>query len=139
MIKKESRKKVTTYDLNKKENGFLVELFKLDNDKTSVYLSCALPGAFKGFHLHKVREANYVCIRGKLKIIMYTKEGRVENTLSASDPEMLHIPINTPTGLCNDGDEEAWIINYPNPAFDPNLKDEQVDYTEQQCERGEHI
>lgn len=129
-------KKVKTFDLNGRENGFLTELFK-DGPKTLVYLSACVPGGFKGLHLHKIREANYVCIKGKLKIILYTKNGREEHILSAENPERLHIPTFTPTGLSNEWEEEAWIVNYPNPAYDPDLKDEQLDFTEEQCQRGE--
>lgn len=137
-VHKEPAKKITTYNLNKQENGFLIELFK-DQEKTTVYLSCAAPGAFKGYHMHRVREAHYVCVRGRIKVILYTEKGREEHILSADKPERLHIPVNIPTGLHNIGEEEAWIINYPNPAYDPNLKDEQVDYTEEQCEKGEYL
>lgn len=137
-VNKVPAKRVLTYDLNKKENGFLIELGKQDRFTTS-YLSAALPGAFKGFHLHKVREANYVCVKGKIKVILYTPNGREEHILSADRPERLHIPINTPTGLSNEWGEEAWIVNSPVPPFDPELKGEQVDYTEEQCERKEYL
>lgn len=136
MIKVDMAKRIKTFDLNKNENGFLIELSK-DGDKTTSYLSCAFPGAFKGYHLHTVREANYVCVRGRLTVIMYTEEGRQEVKLMVGSK--LHIPINVPTGLKNDGDEEAWIINFPNPPYDPTLKDEQVDYTEEQCENGDYL
>ena len=136
MIKVDMAKRIKTFDLNKNENGFLIELSK-DRDKTTSYLSCAFPGAFKGYHLHTVREANYVCVRGRLTVIMYTEEGRQEVKLMVGSK--LHIPINVPTGLKNDGDEEAWIINFPNPPYDPTLKDEQVDYTEEQCENGDYL
>lgn len=131
-------KKVITYDLNNKENGFLIELGK-DGEKTTSYLSAAAPGAFKGYHLHKVRTANYVCIKGKIKIILYTSSGREEYILDSNTPTRLHIPINVPTGLSNEWDEEAWIVNHPEPAYDPNLKGEQVDYTEAECESGKYI
>ncbi|MBI3335190.1 MAG: hypothetical protein HY001_01700, partial [Candidatus Portnoybacteria bacterium] len=40
------------------------------------------------------------------------------------------------TGLQNIGDEEAWLINWPDPPYDPNLIDEQVEYTEEELEKG---
>jgi dTDP-4-dehydrorhamnose 3,5-epimerase-like enzyme len=131
MIK--SVKKVITKDLEGQENGFRIELQK-DGKYTSSYLSCCMPGSFKGWHLHKVREANYVCIRGTIKIILYLPEGRQEFVLTSDLPQSLHIPVNVPTGLKNEGTEEAWIINFPQPFYDPDLKDEQVDYTDEQVE-----
>ena len=131
----EPAKQVKTYDHNKNENGFLTELFK-DEKKTLFYLSAARPGAFKGYHLHRVRNARYVCIKGIIKVILYKNKIREEHILDAKNPQPLFIPTNVATGLLNIGDEEAWIINYPDPPYDPNLKDEQVEYTEEELKQG---
>lgn len=137
-VSEETAKKVTTYDLSKNENGFLIELFK-NGDKTDVYLSCAKPGAFKGYHLHRVRAARYVCLKGKMKIILYVNGVREEHILSEENLTRLFIPPNVPTGLENIGDTDGWLINYPDPAYDPTLKDEQVDFTQEQLDSGEYL
>jgi len=137
-VKTETAKKVTTYDLDKEENGFLVELFK-NEDKTEVYLSCAKPGAFKGYHLHRVRAARYMCLKGTMKIILYVNGKREEHILSADNLTRLYIPANVPTGLENIGEEDGWLINYPDPAYDPNLKDEQLDFTQAELDSGEYL
>lgn len=130
-VTKGNAKRVETKDLNGNPNGYLMELNK-NGRRTGSYLSVAYPGCFKGYHLHKVREANYVCVRGKLKIILFLPTvGKREFSLGPGDK--LHIPMNVPTGLSNEGDEEAWIINFPNPAYDPELKGEQVDFTEEEA------
>src|SRR5574338_382465 len=131
----EPAKKVTTFAHDGSENGFLVELFK-DGAKTVAYLTAAAPGAFKGYHLHRVRAARYVCVRGRMKIIVYAGGKRAEHILDAARPERLFIPANVATGLQNIGDEEAWLINYPDPPYDPDLIDEQVEYTEVELEAG---
>lgn len=131
----ENAKKVTTYDHEGNENGFLIELYK-DGKKTSAYISATKPGGFKGYHLHRVRAARYVCLKGKMKIILYVNGKREEHILSANHPSRLFIPPNVATGLQNIGDEEGWLINYPDPAYDPALKDEQVEYTEEELEKG---
>lgn len=134
-VKVEDAKKVPTYDLAGKENGFLMELFKDETGvKTEAYLSAALPGAFKGYHLHRVRAARYVCLKGTMKIILYVNGVREEHVLTPG--KRLFIPKDVPTGLQNIGEEEAWLINYPDPAYDPNLKDEQVDYTQEELDQG---
>lgn len=139
-VKTETAKKVTTYDLSKKENGFLIELFKDEAGvKTEAYLSCATPGAFKGYHLHRVRAARYVALKGKMKIILYVNGKREEHILSVDNLTRLYIPPNVPTGLENIGEEDAWLINYPDPAYDPNLKDEQVDFTQEELDSGEYL
>ena len=139
----EPAKKVTTRDHGGDENGFLIELFK-DGDKTEVYLTAAIPGAFKGYHLHRVRAARYMCVKGKMRIILYSqsRDGgalkwvREEHILDAGEPKRLFIPKDVATGLENIGDQEAWLINYPDPPYDPDLKDEQVEYTQVELEQG---
>ena len=136
----EPAKKVATYDLDKNENGFLMEMFKSDDGKkTEVYLSCAKPGAFKGYHLHRVRAARYVCVKGKMKIILYNNGKREEHILSAEEPKRLFIPPMVPTGLENIGSEDGWLINYPDPAYDPELKGEQVDFTQEELDNSEYL
>jgi dTDP-4-dehydrorhamnose 3,5-epimerase-like enzyme len=133
----EDAKKVTTYDHSKEENGFLIELYK-DGDMTTAYLTAAKPGAFKGYHLHRVRAARYVCVRGKMKITL-VRPGTVEKEefiLDASKPQRLFIPKDIATGLENIGEEEAWLVNYPDPAYDPSLVDEQVEYTMDELQGG---
>ncbi|HEX5479730.1 MAG TPA: WxcM-like domain-containing protein, partial [Dehalococcoidia bacterium] len=114
---------------------WLIELYK-DGAKTTAYLTAASPGAFKGYHLHRVRAARYVCVRGRMKIILYVGGKRQEHVLDAAKPQRLFIPPNVATGLENIGDEEAWLVNYPDPPYDPDLKDEQVEYTEAELEAG---
>ena len=131
----EPAKRVPTYDSSGAENGWLTELYK-DGGKTIAYLTAAKPGAFKGYHLHRVRAARYVCIRGRMRIILYVDGERQEHVLDASQPRRLFIPANVATGLENIGDEEAWLINYPDPPYNPSLKDEQVEYTQEELEAG---
>lgn len=138
-IKTETAKKAFTYDLkSKNENGFLIELFK-DGEKTITYLSCAKPGAFKGYHLHKVRAARYICLKGKMKIILYINGKREEHILTPNNLKRLYIPPMTPTALQNIGDEDGWLINYPDPAYDPDLKAEQVDFSQEELDSGEYL
>ena len=135
-ISEEPAKKVKTYDYKtKEENGFLVELFKM-GDKTAVYLTAAAPGAFKGYHLHRVRASRYICIKGKMKITLFVNGKFEEHILDSQNPKRLYIPKNTATGLENIGAVEAWLINFPDPPYDPSLKDEQVDYAKEELEKG---
>jgi dTDP-4-dehydrorhamnose 3,5-epimerase-like enzyme len=141
-VTSETAKKVTTFAAGKSENGWLIELFKdkETSQKTEVYLTAALPGAFKGYHLHRIRAARYVALKGKMKITTYERENnqwiKSEHILDASTPSRLFIPKDVATGLENIGSEDAWLINYPDPPYDPSLKDEQVEYTQEELEKG---
>lgn len=134
-VKTEEAKKVATYDLSGNENGFLIELLK-DENKTAAYLTAATPGAFKGYHEHTVRGSRYVCVKGTMKIILYVEGTREEHILTSNPPMRLYIPPHVPTGLQNIGEEVAYLINFPDPYYDPELKDEQVDYTQEELDRG---
>ncbi|MFA5991591.1 MAG: hypothetical protein WC794_05110 [Candidatus Doudnabacteria bacterium] len=141
-IETQDAKKVKTLDVQGQENGWLMELYK-DKEtgtKTEAYLTAALPGAFKGYHLHRVRAARYVALKGKMKITTYSQQDgqwiKTETVLDADAPKRMFIPKNVATGLENIGTEEAWLINYPDPAYDPSLKDEQVEYTQEELEAG---
>lgn len=134
-------KKVNTRDHQGQDNGFLIELFKdkETGEKTEVYLTAAIPGAFKGYHLHRVRAARYVAIKGIMKITLYTPgdpNSKEEHILDSANPQRLFIPKDVATGLENVGDEEAWLVNYPDPSYDPSLVDEQVEYTEEELLQG---
>lgn len=135
LAKTEKAKRVKTFTSDGTENGFLTELYK-DGRKTLLYLTTIKPGSFKGYHLHRVRAARYMCIKGKAKIILYKNKIREEYILDANDPVRLYIPNNTATGLENVGREEIWLINFPDPSYDPSLKDEQVEYTQEELEKG---
>ncbi|OGK14013.1 hypothetical protein A2859_00290, partial [Candidatus Roizmanbacteria bacterium RIFCSPHIGHO2_01_FULL_37_16b] len=107
--------------------------------KTIAYLSCAKPGGFKGYHLHKVRAARYICLKGKMKIILYIDGKREEHVLTPDNLTRLYIPPMTPTALENVGNEDGWLINYPDPPYDPELKGEQVDFTQKELDSGEYL
>ena len=138
-VKTETAKKATTYDVEtKEENGYLIELFK-DGKKTVAYLSGAKPKAFKGYHLHKVRAARYICLKGKMKIILYINGKKEEHVLTPDNLKRLYIPPMTPTALQNVGNEDGWLINYPDPPYDPDLKGEQVDFTQEELDSGDYL
>jgi len=132
-------KRVVTYDAQGKENGFLMELLK-EGRFTKTYLTAVKPGSFKGYHLHRVRETNYVAVRGVMKIVLYVKKGsswaREEHRLDSREGSTLRIPVNVATGFMSATDEEAWLVNFPNPPYDPELKNEQVEYTEEELKKG---
>lgn len=133
----EEAKKVETKDLQGDINGFLIELYK-DDGKTVAYLTCTASGSFKGYHLHRVRAARYVCIKGKIKITLWKPgtQDKEEHILDADKPQRLFIPKDIATGLLNIGTEDCWLINYPDPPYDPSLIDEQVEYTEDDLKKG---
>lgn len=109
---------------------------KKEGQKTISYLTCVAVGGFKGFHLHRIRIANYVCIRGSVRVELYHfEEGWRKEEVILEVGDKLQIPTDIPTGLFNIGAEEAWIVNFPNPPYDPEIK-EQIEYSKEDLEKG---
>lgn len=135
LAKIEKARKIKTFTLDGEENGFLVELHK-EGDKTVSYLTTVKKGMFKGYHLHRTKSARYVCIKGKVNVILYKHKKREEYILDAIHPTRLFIPNNVATGILNIGKEDSWIINYPDSPFDPNMQGEQVEYKEEELVKG---
>lgn len=137
--KVEEAKVVTTYAPDGTENGSLKEMY-VDGRFTQVYMTSVKPGCQKGYHLHRVRAARYFPVLGKVKIVLWrpgTPESeREEHVLDSSSPKRLFIPKDVATLLVNEGDVEAFFVNFPDPAYDPELKDEQVEYTEEELRSG---
>lgn len=135
----EDAKVVITYSADGNINGFLKEMYK-DGDKTLVYMTSVKPGGVKGYHLHRVRAARYFPISGRVTIVLWkpgTPESeREEHILDSEKPQRLFIPRDVATLLINTESEEAFFINFPDPAYDPNLKDEQVEYTDEELRAG---
>ncbi|MFA4873238.1 MAG: hypothetical protein WC659_04870 [Patescibacteria group bacterium] len=138
-VKGGQMKRVATYGQNDKENGFLMELLK-EGRFTKAYLTSVFPESFKGYHLHRVRETNYAAVRGKMHVVLYAIHGqgwrRTEYVLDSAQGDTLHIPVNVATGFESATKEEAWMINFPEPAYDPELKDEQVEYSQEELIQG---
>lgn len=132
-------KRVITKNLNNQSNGTLTEVYK-DGEKTLVYMTSVKSGFSKGYHLHRIRAARYFPILGKVKIVLWIpghpESEKEEYILDSANPQTLYIPKNVATLLLNEGDFEAFFINFPDPAYDPKLKDEQVEYTEEELYSG---
>jgi dTDP-4-dehydrorhamnose 3,5-epimerase-like enzyme len=126
----EDLKVVTTIDPHTKSpNGRLIECIK-ESDKTLAYITIIAPHSMKGYHLHNERTARYVCLKGKVRIVLYSGSKKEEYTLDEYNHQRLIIPPFIATGLINDCPEEAWILNVPTPPYDPKKHWEQEEFTE---------
>lgn len=126
MTRWEHCKITKTYAKDKSENGSVVELFK-DKSKTCVYITVIKPGAFKGYHVHSRRINQFVCIRGE--VFVHYKEPLSKLKTIVLDSNILErfiIMPNIPIAIENTSKKDAWLLNYPNPAYDPMDKGEQV-------------
>jgi dTDP-4-dehydrorhamnose 3,5-epimerase-like enzyme len=127
-------KRVATRGVDGRENGYLIELAK-DGNKTTAYLTVTYPHSFKGYHMHLRRTGNFIVLRGKVKIILVEGKQKREIVLDEADPQRITVPTMTYIGIQNVGDTEAWMLNFPQPAYDPSDEGEQQEMSQEDMER----
>jgi dTDP-4-dehydrorhamnose 3,5-epimerase len=123
---------LTTKDEKGKPNGFLVPIYNIhetpiapEQRPQQVYLTVVNPGGVKGPHLHLKRWGLFTCIKGNVKIILKTSTG-YEEVFSGVDHGFatIQVPAGIPAALQNVGDEDAYVLNMPSPAWKPDDQDE---------------
>lgn len=124
--------KFTTKNLTGNANGWLVPIFNVHETEIApeqypkqVYLTVIAPGEVKGPHLHKKRWGLFTCVKGNARIIVRTDDG-YEEYLTGENHEFatIQVPAGIPAALQNIGNEEAFILNMPSPAWRPDDQDE---------------
>jgi dTDP-4-dehydrorhamnose 3,5-epimerase-like enzyme len=128
-----ANKKFITRDANGSENGYLVPIYNVhdkldDHEPQQVYLTVAKPGTIKGPHLHYIRTGCFTCIKGNVRIVLKTSEG-YQTTFSGEDYEYASviIPKGVPAAIQNIGDNDAFVLNMPSPAWTPDMNDEHTE------------
>jgi dTDP-4-dehydrorhamnose 3,5-epimerase-like enzyme len=126
-------KRIITFGRDKKENGWVLEIASdrdnfTENIDGQVYLTVVKPGAQKGFHLHRLKTNHITCIKGLLTVGVFDGKRVQEFKIGEDNFETVKIPPNVPLALYNRGQEDAYVINYCFPAYDPKVKEqEEVD------------
>lgn len=94
---------------------------------TQLYILEVLPGKIKGPHCHTARVSRFVCLHGRVLLIMRDKQmtytgvwldGRVHNVAT--------VPCNVAAALYNFGQPTAEVLNFPHgtpwsPSYDDRV------------------
>ena len=132
MIKTKLNPRIATSDARGGDNGFLVPIYNVlegfcepGKEPQQVYLTVVSPGTVKGPHLHFIRTGCFTCIKGSVRFVVKTTEGYKEY-FSGDQHEYLSIivPAGLPAAIQNVGDEDAYVLNMPSPAWTPTMDDE---------------
>jgi dTDP-4-dehydrorhamnose 3,5-epimerase len=127
-----SHKKFVTKDEHGDVNGFLVPIYNTHDgffaegkEPRQVYMTTILPGKLKGPHLHFIRTGFFTCIKGNVRVVLKTADG-YRTFFSGEDYEYtsIEVPTGVPAAIQCLGDEEAYLLNMPNPAWTPGMNDE---------------
>lgn len=127
-----SNPKFVTKDGEGKPNGFLVPIYNIHDgffppgeEPKQVYLTVIGPHQVKGPHLHYIRTGCFTCIKGNARFVLKTEAG-YEEVYSGEDHDYrtVIVPTGVPAALQNLGDDEAYVLNMPSPAWTPTMNDE---------------
>ena len=83
-----------------------------------IYFSTVFPNIVKGWHLHKDSDLNYVCVYGKVKLVLFDKREKSESynkiqeiILSPDNYFLVTIPPNIWNGFKGISKAESIIAN----------------------------
>ncbi len=131
-IQAKKNPKYVTKDHENQPNGFLVPIynihdgfFPLGEEPKQVYLTVIAPRKIKGPHLHFIRTGCFTCIKGNARFVLKTPDG-YQVFYSGEDYEYRSVKVSAgvPAALQNLGDEDAYVLNMPHPAWTPTMNDE---------------
>ncbi len=131
-IQTKTNSRFVTKNAANKPNGFLVPIYNIHDglflpgkEPQQVYLTVIAPKQIKGPHLHLIRTGYFTCIKGNARFVLKTPEG-YQVLYSGEDHEYrsVIVPTGIPAALQNLGEEDAYVLNMPNPAWTPTMDDE---------------
>lgn len=134
-MKTKKNPKIVTKNKDGKENGYLIPIYNIHEDfhekgkePQQVYLTVVKKGEIKGPHLHYIRTGCFICVKGNVRIIA-KKDKEYHVYFSGEDHGYLSVIIDTgiPAAIQNIGDEDAFVLNMPSPAWTPTMNDEFTD------------
>ena len=92
-----------------------------------IYFSTVSPGVVKGWHRHAEMTLNYVCVHGRIKLVLYDdREGSpsrgelMERFLGPDDYSLVQIPPGIWNGFKGMGAEPAIVANCCTHPHDPS-------------------
>ena len=85
----------------------------------------AAPRAIKGFHIHKKKIDHFTCIKGNIKLVVFDKKEYQEYLMGEKNFITVKVPPRIPHAIYNPGQEDAYVINYCWPAYDPDDSDQE--------------
>jgi dTDP-4-dehydrorhamnose 3,5-epimerase len=134
-IQSKPNPKFVTKDREQKPNGYLVPIYNIHDgffpsgeEPQQVYLTVIAPREIKGPHLHLIRTGCFTCIKGNARFVLKTPTGyQVFYSGEDHDYRSVIVPKGVAAALQNLSEEDAYILNMPNPAWTPTMNDEHTD------------
>jgi dTDP-4-dehydrorhamnose 3,5-epimerase len=131
-VRTKENPRIVTRNADAQVNGFLVPLYNIHDgffasgkEPQQVYLTVIAPREIKGPHLHLIRTGCFTCVKGNVRFVLKSASG-YHVFHSGEDHKYLSVEVaaGTPAALQNLGNEDAYVLNMPNPAWTPSMNDE---------------
>jgi dTDP-4-dehydrorhamnose 3,5-epimerase len=118
------------------ERGTVIHMLKATDDEFlgfgEIYFSTVYPGIVKGWHRHAEMTLSYLCVHGRIKLVLYddrpgspTRGELMERFLGPDDSSLVQIPPGVWNGFKGMGDGAAIVANCcthpPDPARSERL------------------
>lgn len=85
-----------------------------------IYVYTVSPGARRGDHFHDHKSEWFICVSGRVRLLMKTKDGdRVDESLDADLPRLVFAGPGTSHAVVNETQKVAVIVAYASKEFDP--------------------
>ena len=117
------------------ERGWLMEIFRSDWKEFEkfgqVYLTTAYPGVVKAWHMHRLQNDNFTCIKGMMKVALYdprknssTYKQINEFFIGEKNIMLISVPSFVYHGFKAIGTQTAYFINVPTLTYNYDEPDE---------------
>ncbi|MEX1046814.1 MAG: dTDP-4-dehydrorhamnose 3,5-epimerase family protein [Actinomycetota bacterium] len=117
------------------ERGRLMEIIRVDDEGFrkfgQVYMTTTYPGVIKAWHLHKVQEDNFCCVRGMVKLVLYdgrqdspTRGTVTEYFIGDHNPLLVRVPAGVHHGWKCISRAESIVVNVPSEPYNRESPDE---------------
>ena len=112
------------------ERGKIMHMMRCDDASFSkfgeIYFSYSHPNVVKAWHLHKFMTINYICISGKVKLVLFddrvgssTKGNLMEIYMSTENYNLIIVPPKIWNGFKTLSNENSIIANCSDIPHDP--------------------
>jgi dTDP-4-dehydrorhamnose 3,5-epimerase len=112
------------------ERGTVMHMLKATDPEFlgfgEIYFSTVYPGVVKGWHRHAEMTLNYVCVQGRIKLVLYddretspTRGELMERFLGPDDFCLVQVPPGVWNGFKGMGTEAAIVANCSTHPHDP--------------------
>jgi dTDP-4-dehydrorhamnose 3,5-epimerase len=113
------------------ERGKIMHMIRSDDASFSkfgeIYFSYSHPNVVKAWHLHKLMTINYICVFGKVKLVLFddrvgssTKGNLMEIYMSTENYNLVTVPPKVWNGFKTLGNENSIIANCSDIPHNPN-------------------